>query len=113
MTLRIADCGLRTIVTILMLLVFAAPARAERYALIVTGAAGGDVYDQKYSGWRTAFTTTLRDSFKYVQCSPPGDFDLPLIFENGALPIIDERTRQIARAQIGYGSAEALQSTSR
>jgi hypothetical protein len=37
----------------------------ERYALIVTGAAGGDAYDQKYSGWRAAFTTTLRDSFKY------------------------------------------------
>jgi hypothetical protein len=37
----------------------------ERYALIVTGAAGGDAYDQKYSGWRAAFTSTLRDSFKY------------------------------------------------
>ena len=47
------------------MLLFPSIARAERYALIVTGAAGGDVYDQKYSGWRTAFTTTLRDSFKY------------------------------------------------
>ena len=63
--LRLSKAGLRTIAAIVMLLASAAPARAERYALIVTGAAGGDAYDQKYSGWRTTFTATLRDSFKY------------------------------------------------
>jgi hypothetical protein len=56
---------LRVIVLAAALLAFAAPARAERFALIVTGAAGGDAYDQKYAGWRTTFTTTLRDSFHY------------------------------------------------
>jgi hypothetical protein len=63
--MRIAECGVRIAVAILSLLLFPSIARAERYALIVTGAAGGDAYEQKYSGWRTAFTTTLRDSFKY------------------------------------------------
>ena len=32
---------------------------ADRYALIVSGAAGGDGYAQKYTAWRTAITTTL------------------------------------------------------
>ena len=46
--------------------VFASPARAgDRYALIVTGAAGGDAYAQKYATWRTAMTTVLRDRFHY------------------------------------------------
>jgi hypothetical protein len=38
----------------------------ERYALIVTGASGGDAYAAKYTQWRTALTTTLRDTFKYA-----------------------------------------------
>jgi hypothetical protein len=45
-----------------------APARAfagERYALIVSGAAGGDQYAEKYTAWRTAITTTLLEKFKY------------------------------------------------
>jgi len=44
----------------------AAPARAgDRYALIVTGASGGDAYAQKYATWRTAMATVLRDRFHY------------------------------------------------
>jgi hypothetical protein len=44
----------------------AAPARAgDRYALIVTGASGGDAYAQKYAAWRTAMATVLRDRFHY------------------------------------------------
>jgi hypothetical protein len=56
---------LRIAAAVVSLLVTPAIAHAERYALIVTGAAGGDVYDQKYSAWRTTFTTTLRETFKY------------------------------------------------
>jgi len=56
---------LAALASLVLLLVAPSSASAERYALIVTGAAGGDAYDQKYSGWRAAFTTTLRDSFKY------------------------------------------------
>ena len=51
-----------------LLAFFAIPASAfaaERYALIVSGAAGGDQYAQKYTAWRTAITATLIDRFKY------------------------------------------------
>jgi hypothetical protein len=37
----------------------------DRYALVVTGASGGDVYAQKYAKWRTAFVETLRSKFHY------------------------------------------------
>jgi hypothetical protein len=38
---------------------------ADRYALIVSGAAGGDQYGAKYAAWRAAITSTLLDRFKY------------------------------------------------
>lgn len=47
---------------------FAFPAMAsagERYALIVTGAAGGEAYAQKYATWRTSMVETLRGKFHY------------------------------------------------
>jgi hypothetical protein len=37
----------------------------ERYALIVTGASGGDVYAEKYAKWRASFVETLRGKFHY------------------------------------------------
>jgi hypothetical protein len=48
--------------------VAAAPAAiaGERYAVVVTGASGGDAYAQKYAAWRTAMATTLRDKFGYA-----------------------------------------------
>jgi hypothetical protein len=38
---------------------------AERYALVVTGASGGEDYAAKYQGWRTSFVQTLREKFGY------------------------------------------------
>jgi hypothetical protein len=69
--LRISDCGLRiglriAILTAVVTLASAASGVAgERYALIVTGAAGAEAYEQKYQTWRTTFTTTLVETFKY------------------------------------------------
>jgi hypothetical protein len=65
--LRISDCGLRmALLTIIVALVSASSGFAgERYALIVTGASGADAYEQKYQTWRTSFTATLVDGFKY------------------------------------------------
>jgi hypothetical protein len=37
----------------------------ERYALIVTGASGGESYAEKYAKWRAAFVETLRGRFHY------------------------------------------------
>ena len=54
--------------SLVALLVFvAAPAfGGERYALVITGASGGDTYAQKYLAWRVQFTTTLRETFHYA-----------------------------------------------
>jgi hypothetical protein len=59
--------GCATVATAL-LLTFSLASRAaagERYALIVTGASGGDVYAEKYAKWRAAFVETLRGKFHY------------------------------------------------
>jgi hypothetical protein len=39
----------------------------DKYALVITGASGGDVYAQKYQTWRVAFTHLLREKFGYEQ----------------------------------------------
>jgi hypothetical protein len=47
-------------------LLLAAPALAgEKYAVIISGASGGEVYAQKYLKWRVSFTSTLREKFGY------------------------------------------------
>jgi hypothetical protein len=48
------------------LLVSRAASAGDRYALVITGASGGDAYAQKYTAWRVAFTATLRDKFHYA-----------------------------------------------
>lgn len=39
----------------------------ERYALIVTGASGGEAYAQKYQKWRASFVQMLTETFEYKQ----------------------------------------------
>jgi len=52
----------------MFVLALATPASAgERYALVVTGASGGEAYQQKYDRWRATFLTTLREKFGYAQ----------------------------------------------
>src|SRR5690348_3133952 len=38
---------------------------AERYAVIVSGASGGQPYAQKYEMWRTSLADTLVNAFRY------------------------------------------------
>src|SRR5271154_1609249 len=48
------------------LLVQPSPAlAADRYAVVITGASGGEAYAAKYDGWRSSLITTLRQRFKY------------------------------------------------
>src|SRR5262245_52062251 len=49
----------------LLLLVSTASAAADRYALVITGAAGATEYVLKYRGWRTSFVDLLRNRFNY------------------------------------------------
>src|SRR5262249_56900152 len=51
---------------------------ADRYALIVTGASGGESYAQKYQQLRATLTTVLRETFTY-----PADHLLVLAEEDG------------------------------
>jgi hypothetical protein len=49
-----------------LLLVPPSPAGAAgRYAVVITGASGGDPYAAKYDGWRTSIVTTLKQKFMY------------------------------------------------
>jgi hypothetical protein len=51
---------------VLIVLTASAAHAGDRYALIVTGASGGDTYAQKYQKWRVTFVSTLRDKFGYT-----------------------------------------------
>jgi len=55
-------------ITVAILLVFSVVSQAgagDRYALVITGASGGEAYAQKYAKWRASFVDTLRGKFHY------------------------------------------------
>lgn len=66
----------------------------ERYALVVSGAAGGETYAQKYAQWRQALVKTLTDEFEY-----PADHVLVLGERPG--DGVGEATRDGVRAAVG------------
>ena len=54
------------VLALAIMCVSGSPVRAaDRYALIVTGASGGEVYTEKYETWRTKLEATLREDFGY------------------------------------------------
>jgi hypothetical protein len=90
-------------------------AAAERYALIVTGASGGAIYEQKYAKWRASLTTTLRETFGYkddtlfVLGETEGDGVLKSSRENVQRVLGDMRRRmtrddQLLILLIGHGT---------
>ena len=87
----------------------------ERYALVVTGASGGDTYEQKYTQWRTMFVATLRDKFGYkpdavlVLAETASDGVLKATRENVQRALSDVRKRmtkddQLLVLLIGHGT---------
>src|SRR5438105_14573531 len=47
-------------------ILFAATARAaDRFAVVITGASGGEAYAKKYDAWRATFVDTLQKKFGY------------------------------------------------
>jgi hypothetical protein len=52
-------------VLFVLLSVLRADAAGDRYALVITGASGGEAYQQKYDRWRATFLSTLRERFGY------------------------------------------------
>lgn len=90
-------------------------AAADRYAVLVTGASGGDAYAQKYTKIRTDLTATLRDTFKYpadrlfVLAEDEGDGVLKATRENVQRVFMDLRKRvtkddQVLVFLVGHGT---------
>ena len=78
-------------VAIVALLWASAAAAGDRYALVVTGASGGDVYAQKYTKWRVAFVDTLRGKFHY-------DPQRLLVLAEGESAGVQKATRENVRS---------------
>jgi hypothetical protein len=64
----------------------------ERYAVVVTGASGGEAYAQKYLTWRVSFVETLRDKFKY---SPDHVVVLAETESDGVLQATSAKVRRV------------------
>jgi len=88
----------------------------ERYAVIITGASGGDAYAQKYTAWRVSFTTTLREKFHYapdrliVLAETEGDGVQKATREHVRRALTDVRARMTKNDQlvvllIGHGTS--------
>jgi hypothetical protein len=59
---------MRRLLLALCLALAAVPAMAaDHYALVVTGASGGDQYARKFDTWRASFVFTLQDTFGFDQ----------------------------------------------
>jgi hypothetical protein len=65
----------------------------DRYALLITGASGGEQYAQKYDTWRSAFVNLFREKFDYP------DDHLIVLSEDGAGA--RTATRENVRAALG------------
>ena len=61
----VSFCARRLCLAVLALLCVTPAFAGERYALIITGASGGEAYQQKYDRWRATFLATLRERFAY------------------------------------------------
>jgi hypothetical protein len=59
-------CARRASLAILFGLAAAAAGAEDRYAVVITGASGGEAYAKKYQTLRASFTATLRDTFSYA-----------------------------------------------
>jgi hypothetical protein len=68
-------------------------AAGERFALVVTGASGGDVYAQKYAKWRASFVETLRGRFHYEPERLIVLADVPAAQPDGVKPATRENVR--------------------
>lgn len=101
-----------------VLLVSATPVIAgDHYALVVTGAAGGDDFAKKYDALRTSFTATLREKLGYpadhivVLADSEGDAVVKSTRENVERALADFR-RRIGRDDvlllllIGHGTSD-------
>jgi len=86
--------GALTVTFICVLCAASVSAAGERFALVVTGASGGEQYAKKYDAWRAQFVTTLRERFHYA---PERIFVLAETASAG----VDTATREHVRRALG------------
>jgi hypothetical protein len=82
------------IATLLLLACVTSAYAGDNYALVVSGASGGDPYAQKYDKWRTSFVETLREKFGY-----PDDHIYVLAEREG--PSLARATRENVQRVLG------------
>ena len=91
-------------------------AAGERYALVITGASGGEPYAERYTKWRVSFVDTLRTKFHYdpqklvVLAEAPGEGVQKSTRENVRSAFADFRKRmtkddQLLVLLIGHGTS--------
>lgn len=116
-TSRFAQTGrLAVLVLAGMCIAPKAAAADQRYALIVTGAAGGSEYAQKYQKWRWSLVRTLREKLEWpadhiYELSDEGEGRLKATRENVRRAASELRTRAIDGdltlvVLIGHGTAD-------
>ncbi|MGE5243364.1 MAG: hypothetical protein ACM3SQ_03965 [Betaproteobacteria bacterium] len=94
-----------------------AAAAADKYALVVTGASGGEEYARQFETWRVMFLSTLRETWSYpddhivMLAERPGQNVARATRENVERAIADLRKRmtkddQLLVLLIGHGSGD-------
>ena len=114
---RRSSFRLRRATPLLLIVLAGEPVLAgERYAMVVTGASGGEVYAQKYDGWRATLVSTLTDTFGYsadrlrIFAENEGDGVMKATRENVVRVLLDLRKRlsrddQLLVVLIGHGTS--------
>lgn len=115
---RRGSAGLCALACLCAMVLLAQPASAEeQYAVVITGASGGENYAQKYQKLRTQITATLKDTFSYkpeqllVLSEDAADASLKSTRENVQRALIDLRKRltkddQLLVLLIGHGTVD-------
>jgi hypothetical protein len=86
--------GVTLLVTALWLLVAVDAIAGDKYAVVITGASGGEAYAQKYDKWRASFIDLLHENFGY----PPER--LVVLAESGG-PGTEKATREQVQRVFG------------
>jgi hypothetical protein len=91
----LAERTAAALVVFLTCLGFAPTASAgENYAVLITGASGGEAYAQKYDRWRAAFVTMLREKLGYQD-------DRILVLADTADGAVQKATRDSVQRLLG------------
>jgi len=97
-----------SIVAALIVWLASAPCMADNFALVVSGASGGDAYAKKYDGWRVSIVRTLK-SFGYqddhvIELSEASRHQIELALQRLNSRVMKDD--QLFVLLIGHGTAE-------